>query len=106
MAARLVLIHHGASSANPGAMRHNTKGTNIMSINDPDKARLDLMRAQNVERLSRVYAQAVGELRRLAHMTPDADGKVDLMKLDAALVGKPIADRMRLKGLLSECGAI
>jgi hypothetical protein len=82
------------------------KMTGARGAYDPDKARLDLMRAQNVERLSRVYAMAVGELRRLAHMTPDADGKVDLMKLDAALAGKPIADRLRLKGLLSECGAI
>ena len=73
---------------------------------DPATTRIDLMRAREAERLSKVHAMATGELRRLAHMTLDADGKIDSMKLDAALVGKDVAARMRLKSMLCEIGAI
>jgi hypothetical protein len=73
---------------------------------DPEKERIKMMRARNVERLERVYAQAVGELRRLAGLRLDADGKIDLMKLNAALVGKDTSARMRLKSMLCEIGAI
>jgi len=53
---------------------------------DPDRDRIEMMRCHEERRLQMVRAQAIGELRRLAGLTPDASGKVDPVRLDAALV--------------------
>jgi hypothetical protein len=73
---------------------------------DPDRERLNSLRAQEAERVKHVRALAIGELRRVANMTPDASGKVDMLKLDAALVGQPVDRRLRLKAMLADCDMI
>jgi integrase len=53
-----------------------------------------------------VHKAGGSELRRMANMTPGPDGKVDILRLDAALVGLPVDRRLRLKGLLAECSML
>lgn len=73
---------------------------------DPVADRIASVKAREMERLGVVHAQAVGLLRRVANMKPNADGTVDLMELNAKLAGKPIHERMVLKTMLAECGMI
>jgi hypothetical protein len=73
---------------------------------DPVADRIASVQAREMERLECVRAQAIPMLRRLAGMTPDASGKVDVFKLNAALAGKDIQARMTLKTMLAELGMI
>jgi hypothetical protein len=75
------------------------KMTGARAAHDPDKEHLDLVRARNVERLERVWAQATGELKRMTGLTLNAEGKVDEMALTKALAGQDIARRMRLRSM-------
>jgi hypothetical protein len=85
-------------------------GNELVEIGSPRRdlqnERIAQLHAREEQRLGRVFAMAKGDLRRLANMTFDASGKVDVLKLDAALAGKPIEARMRLKSMLAELGAI
>jgi hypothetical protein len=74
---------------------------------DPEKERIAGIHAREDQRLGKVYAMAVGELKRLAPgVTPDASGRIDTVKLDAALSGKPLQRRLVLKSMLAELGMI
>jgi len=57
-------------------------------------------------RLEQVYAQAVGQLRRMTGLKLDEQGMVDPVKLDEKLAGQDVQRRLVLKSLLSEIGAI
>ena len=63
-------------------------------------------KGETERRFAMVYAQAIGELRRMTGMKPGPDGTVDVLKLDRALAGQPVDRRLRLKSMLAECGMI
>jgi hypothetical protein len=83
-----------------------SKMKGVAARRDPNQERIELMHGLDNERLSKVAAVATGELRRMCGLTLDRDGRIDPLKLNAALAGQSIERRMRLKGMLAEIGAI
>jgi hypothetical protein len=73
-----------------------------------DRARehFDTMSAVEAERLSKVHAMAVGELKRMTGLTLRPDGTVDEIALTRGLAGQDITRRMALRTLLFQIGAI
>lgn len=76
---------------------------NKQSLEEP---RIELMRARNAERLSKVHAAATAELRRMTGLKLNIEGKVDEQALNKALSGQSVERRMRLKSMLFELGVI
>lgn len=83
-----------------------TSISKVHAVRPSSDPRIAALRASDQHRFDAVYAQAIGELRRMAGMSPDADGKVDLMKLDRALAGQHVDRKLRLKAMLFELGMI
>ena len=72
----------------------------------PEQFRIDLMQAREQERLSKVFAAAKGELKRMTGLTLHAGVALDEQALTKALAGQDVQRRMRLKSMLAELGAI
>jgi hypothetical protein len=83
-----------------------TSISKVHAVRPSSDPRIAALRAADQHRFDQVYAMAVGELRRMAGMTPDERGMVDPIKLDRALAGQSFDRRLRLKSMLAECGIL